>query len=84
MTMDSLRERLKGDRLSAVTFVMDYVQFDFNGQRLTAYVWPDVEIDNEFLSLGQPGTGTCCAPSLHTGSSLLRKRLTVDWSLSLT
>jgi hypothetical protein len=53
--MDALRDRLGGHRLSAVIFVMDYVQFDFDGQRFSPYVWPDVEIDDELPSLGQSG-----------------------------
>ena len=29
-----------GEFPSAVTFVMDYLQLDFNGHRLTSYIWP--------------------------------------------
>lgn len=55
MAMETLRARLEGESLSAVTFVMDYLQFDFNGHRLTTYVWPEVEIEDGVLSSGQPG-----------------------------
>jgi hypothetical protein len=34
---------LFGRSLSAVTFVLDYVQFDFDGMQLTAYTLPEVE-----------------------------------------
>jgi len=33
-----------GEYLSSVTFVMDYVQLDFNGHGLNLYVWPVVVI----------------------------------------
>jgi hypothetical protein len=40
---DSLLDRLAGEELSSVIFVRDYAQFDFNGPRLSTYVWPLVE-----------------------------------------
>lgn len=39
---DSPLARLLGEELSSVIFVGDYAQFDFNGPRLTAFVWPHV------------------------------------------
>ena len=33
-----------GDRLEAVTFVMDYVQLQFDAAQLTAYTLPQVEL----------------------------------------
>jgi hypothetical protein len=35
-------EEILDSQLSAVTFVMDYVQFEFDGPRLTAVTWPTV------------------------------------------
>jgi hypothetical protein len=35
---------LIGEQLSAVIFVVDYLQFDFNGSRLTVFSRPVVEI----------------------------------------
>jgi hypothetical protein len=37
--------RLRGEQLVSVIFVMDYVQFDFAGPRITAYDWPRVVND---------------------------------------
>ncbi len=34
-----------GERLSAVTFVMDYVQIQFDGHYFTNYAWPIVFVD---------------------------------------
>lgn len=45
-----LREALIGTQLSAVTFVMDYFQFDFDGHRLTAHSVPAVNLYREDLS----------------------------------
>lgn len=42
-----LREALIGEQLSAVTFVMDYFQFDFDGNRLTVLTKPRAELHNE-------------------------------------
>jgi len=45
---------LKGEKLSSVTFVMDYLQIDFDGNRFTLNVWPDVNIDNRICRFGDP------------------------------
>ena len=37
---------LIGEQLSSVTFVMDYLQLDFDGNRLTCNVWPVVNVAN--------------------------------------
>jgi len=37
---------LKGEQLSAVTFIQDYVQLHFDGPFLTAYVWPHILNEN--------------------------------------
>jgi hypothetical protein len=42
-----LREHLVGEQLSAITFVMDYLQFDFHGKRLTVFTKPKADIYNE-------------------------------------
>jgi hypothetical protein len=46
---------LIGQQLSAVTFVQDYVQLDFDGKRLTANVWPIVRIDEGARSVNDVG-----------------------------
>jgi hypothetical protein len=42
-----LREHLLGEQLSAITFVMDCLQFDFHGKRPTAFTKPKADIYNE-------------------------------------
>ena len=46
-TTDSVLKRLVGEQLSAVTFVMDYLHLDFDGQNINLYVWPTIEIEGE-------------------------------------
>jgi hypothetical protein len=42
---------LKGGKLSSVIFAMDYLQLDFDGNRLTINIWPAVHVDNvEYLT----------------------------------
>jgi hypothetical protein len=46
-TTNEIREEaLVGRQLSAVIFVMDYYQFDFDGIRLTAYAPPVVALES--------------------------------------
>lgn len=46
---------LKGRYLSAVTFVQDYLQLQFDGPFLNLFVWPRVVVSGSTLSLGMPG-----------------------------
>ena len=39
---DNFLNILVGEKLSSVTFVMDYVQLDFDGNGFTFYIWPRV------------------------------------------
>jgi len=48
-------EEILDSQLSAVTFVMDYVQFEFHGPRLTAVTWPTVLVGDRLFRLGDPG-----------------------------
>jgi hypothetical protein len=50
-----LINELVGEELSSVVFVADYVQFDFNGPRLTLFVWPTAQTFGENRTLGDPG-----------------------------
>lgn len=61
--LQNLLDCLIGERLSAVTFVMDYLQLDFNGNQFSFYNWPvihrgqnliyetDTEYRNELYTL---------------------------------
>lgn len=40
ITSDAVLAKLVDEQLSAVTFVQDYVQLNFDGLRLTMNVWP--------------------------------------------
>lgn len=46
---------LVGEKLSSVTFVLDYLQIDFNGKRFTAYTWPVVIETNRRTKFGDSG-----------------------------
>lgn len=52
---DSLLARLIGLELASVVFVRDYVQLDFDGPRLTCFVWPTVEVGGATSSFGAAG-----------------------------
>ncbi len=43
---------LIGEKLSSVTFVMDYLQVDFDGNKFTIYVWPIVTVENIDFKFG--------------------------------
>lgn len=45
---------LVGEKLTAVTFVMDYVQFRFDGPVLTALVPPILEFDGTQITFPEP------------------------------
>ena len=44
-----------GEKLSSVTFVMDYVQLGFDGPLLTAYSGPEVSFGGKVFAWGEPG-----------------------------
>jgi hypothetical protein len=45
---------LVGEKLSSVTFVMDYLQLDFDGNQFTFYVWPVISIGGKEYLFGEP------------------------------
>ena len=55
LTLKQAMSEIIGRRLSSVTFVQDYVQFDFDGAVLTAYTLPTVNIGSQFLRWGEAG-----------------------------
>jgi hypothetical protein len=48
-------ERLKGRNLSAVTFVHDYLQLQFDGPSLNIFVWPRIMVSAKSVSFGMQG-----------------------------
>jgi hypothetical protein len=51
----STLERLKGQELSAVTFVRDYLQLQFDGPFLNIFVWPRIMAPAASVSFDMPG-----------------------------
>jgi hypothetical protein len=48
-------KRLIGEQLTAVVFILDYVQLQFsNGSTLTALTWPSVDADGTATLYGMP------------------------------
>jgi hypothetical protein len=50
-----LLTELVTETLSSVVFVADYVQLDFNGPRLSCFVWPVVRKLGNEVRFGDPG-----------------------------
>jgi len=48
-------DRLLKRDLSAIVFVRDYLQFQFDGPVLTAYIWPVVYVTIDGCTAEQPG-----------------------------
>lgn len=44
-------ECLCGEQLSSVIFVQDYLQLDFDGNRITFYSWPAVILDKKIYKI---------------------------------
>jgi hypothetical protein len=53
--VDSPLRCIVGEYLSAVTFVMDYLQMDFSGNRFNMYCWPVVTISQKSLTHTERG-----------------------------
>ena len=48
----SLKDRLVGEELNAIQFVMDYLQVHFNAKGFTFYIWPSLNINNDIYEFG--------------------------------
>ena len=46
---------LEGRQLSAVVFVQDYIQLQFDGATINAYVWPNIALENRVIGPDTPG-----------------------------
>lgn len=51
----SVLKRLENEQLSAVVFVQDYIQLQFDGPCLTVYVWPTIRNAANALDRKSPG-----------------------------
>jgi hypothetical protein len=47
-------QEIVGKQLSAVTFVMDYVQLAFDGPMINAYAWPTVHVGDRKFDRSDP------------------------------
>ena len=49
-------QEIVGEQLSAVTFVLDYVQLAFGGcpPMINAYTWPTIEVGDRAFRRGEP------------------------------
>jgi hypothetical protein len=52
---ESLLQELVREDLSSVIFVANDLQLDFNGPRLSLFVWPEVKAFGEAKEFGDPG-----------------------------
>ncbi len=77
-----LREIFAVEWLNSVIFVMDYVQFTFNGPILSAFTWPAIENAGEMLLWDDAGyRDALCALITHHAVDVRIRR---DESLTLT
>ena len=53
MMHEKLTKDLVGEKLSSVTFVLDYLQLDFDGSGFTMFIWPVIISDNEKAVFGE-------------------------------
>ncbi len=51
----SMLKRLENEQLSAVVFVQDYMQLQFNGPCLTTYAWPTIRDSASTFGRKTPG-----------------------------
>lgn len=51
---ESALQEIVGEKLSAVTFVMDYVQLAFDGPMINAYTWPTVHVGSHAFRRSDP------------------------------
>ncbi|MFG2044964.1 hypothetical protein [Dactylosporangium sp. NPDC048998] len=67
---DSLLAALIGEELASVIFIRDYVELDFDGPRLSVYVWPRVAVGTDIRRISDPGyRDALCALIGHTVTS---------------
>ena len=53
MMHEKLTKDLVGEKLSSVTFVLDYLQLDFDGNGFTMFIWPVIISENEKAVFGE-------------------------------
>lgn len=53
MFQEKLTKDLVGEKLSSVTFVLDYLQLDFDGSGFTMFIWPTIFYEGEKNVFGE-------------------------------
>jgi len=48
----TIKEKLKGEELNAVQFIMDYLQIFFNDKWFNCYIWPSIDANNDVYKFG--------------------------------
>jgi hypothetical protein len=48
----TLEDRIKGEELTAIQFVMDYIQIFFNHKGFSCYIWPSLNVNNQLFEFG--------------------------------
>ena len=72
---------LEGEELTAVEFVLDYLQLRFNGPALTLYGWPHVLLADFSVGFGEPEyRNALCA---QIGETVARASLEEDEALTV-
>ena len=74
-------------QLSAVSFVQDYLQLDFEGHKLTMILWPAVRIGLELRSFGEPGyRDALCSLIGHSPTAIVEnsRRIEITFGLAGT
>jgi hypothetical protein len=70
---ETILKSLEGNRLSAVTFVLqDYLQLHFDGSLLNVYVWPRIRTGELALDRDTPGyrDALCRQIGKHVGAAI--------------
>ena len=72
---------LEGEELTAVEFVLDYLQLRFNGPTLTLYAWPHLLLADFSLGFGEPEyrNGLCA----QIGETVAKASLEEDEALTI-
>ena len=54
-TLSELKGILIGRQLSSIIFVQNYLQVDFDGDKFTVYIFPQVIVNNEVFNIQKVG-----------------------------
>lgn len=55
MENKSIIHLITNEKLSAIIFVLDYLQLDFDGKRLSCYIFPEISINCKVFNINDIG-----------------------------